>query len=179
MLMTQYKIMLPSDYDMEIIKTRVKNNGFKTDGFTGLKFKLYLVTVKGENNNIYNSYAPLYLWNDTQGLNKFLFQGFYDNIINSFGWQKVDVNVPLFNTNEEKLSNVNYVIEADGKINEQISLKNIEDHIKEKVINIDGVNYIIAYNPTSWTYKVYYFVSEIEKIGNIQGTIYQVLHISQ
>lgn len=33
MLLTQYKIKLPSDYDMDIIRTRVKNNGHKTDGF--------------------------------------------------------------------------------------------------------------------------------------------------
>jgi len=33
MIATQYKIILPSDYDMDIIRNRVKNNGHKTDGF--------------------------------------------------------------------------------------------------------------------------------------------------
>lgn len=47
MLATQYKIILPSDYDMNIIKERVRKNGPKTDGFPGLKFKLYLITEKG------------------------------------------------------------------------------------------------------------------------------------
>jgi len=61
MIATQYKITLPSDYDMNIIKDRVRNNGHKTDGFEDLKFKLYLVTEKGINNNLQNSYCPLYL----------------------------------------------------------------------------------------------------------------------
>ena len=32
----QYKITLPNDYDMTIIRERVENNGFKTDGFQDL-----------------------------------------------------------------------------------------------------------------------------------------------
>lgn len=58
MIATQYKIILPSDYDMSIIKDRVKNNGYKTDGFEDLKFKLYLTTEKGKNQNLQNSYCP-------------------------------------------------------------------------------------------------------------------------
>jgi hypothetical protein len=46
MIATQYKITLPSDYDMSIIKDRVRNNGHKIDGFDELKYKLYLVTEK-------------------------------------------------------------------------------------------------------------------------------------
>ena len=38
MIGMQYKVILPKDYDMEIIK-RVKDNGHKTDGFQDLNFK--------------------------------------------------------------------------------------------------------------------------------------------
>ncbi|KOA18755.1 hypothetical protein CLHOM_28620 [Clostridium homopropionicum DSM 5847] len=31
MIASQYKITLPCDYDMDIIKSRVENNGYKTD----------------------------------------------------------------------------------------------------------------------------------------------------
>lgn len=47
MIASQYKIILPSDYNMDIIRKRVQDNGYKTDGFYGLKFKLYLITEKG------------------------------------------------------------------------------------------------------------------------------------
>ena len=63
MIGMQYKITLPSDYDMELIKERISKNGSKTDGFHGLQFKCYLIQEKGINNNFANVYAPLYLWN--------------------------------------------------------------------------------------------------------------------
>lgn len=42
----QYKISLPADYDMNIIKDRIQNNGFKTDGFEDLLFKAILSLIK-------------------------------------------------------------------------------------------------------------------------------------
>lgn len=44
MVAMQYKILLPDDYDMEIVRKKVKNNGHKTDGFQDLLFKAYLIT---------------------------------------------------------------------------------------------------------------------------------------
>ena len=64
MIASQYRITLPADYDMDIIRKRVRDNGYKTDGFEGLKFKLYLTTENGKYNNLQNSYSPLYLWKD-------------------------------------------------------------------------------------------------------------------
>ncbi|HCW8618002.1 TPA: DUF4865 family protein, partial [Staphylococcus aureus] len=38
----QYHVKLPSDYNMEIIRDRVRLNGYKTDGFKNLIIKAYL-----------------------------------------------------------------------------------------------------------------------------------------
>lgn len=46
MIAMQYKILLSDDYDMDNIRQRVKNNGYKTDGFQDLMFKAYLIKVK-------------------------------------------------------------------------------------------------------------------------------------
>ena len=78
----QYKITLPNDYDMTIIRERVENNGFKTDGFQDLLLKAYLVL----DSETRKEYAPLYLWKQEGGMNRFIFEGFYDNILTSFGW---------------------------------------------------------------------------------------------
>lgn len=43
MIGMQYKITLPNDYDMDIIRDRVTKNGNKTDGFDQLLFKAYLI----------------------------------------------------------------------------------------------------------------------------------------
>ena len=42
MIMMQYKVKLPNDFDMNKIRKRVQENGFKTDGFEDLFFKAYL-----------------------------------------------------------------------------------------------------------------------------------------
>lgn len=58
----QYKIQLPDDFDMNLIRQRVRENGTKTDGFQDLIFKAYLISTKGEHDAQANQYAPLYLW---------------------------------------------------------------------------------------------------------------------
>ena len=54
MIAMQYAIDLPSDYDMEIIRRRVRENGDKTDGFPGLEMKAYLIAEKGKYGNTRN-----------------------------------------------------------------------------------------------------------------------------
>lgn len=179
MIATQYKITLPSDYDMEIIKERVRNNGYKTDGFEDLKFKLYLVTEKGINNNLHNSYCPLYLWNGSDGLNKFLFNGFYDNILNSFGWQRVNVGIPLIDTTTSKIKEYKHLFHIKGEIQPQESLNNFKDRIGESIPTIDHTEYFVIYNPDKWKYEVFYFLSDLSKVKETDGTIYQILHVSQ
>ena len=47
MLAMQYNIQLPDDFDMNLIRQRVRENGTKTDGFQDLTFKAYLISTKG------------------------------------------------------------------------------------------------------------------------------------
>ncbi|MED1470621.1 DUF4865 family protein [Bacillus salipaludis] len=178
MIATQYKITLPSDYNIKIIRDRVKNNGHKTDGFEGLKFKLYLVTEKGLNQNLQNSYCPLYLWKDSNGLNKFLFNGPYDNILNSFGWQRVNVGIPLIDTTSSKIKENKYLFQATRNILPQESLNNLKDKIAEEIPTIDHSEYLVIYNPDKWEYDVFYFLNDLSIVKDMSGVIYNILHIS-
>ncbi|HHV30343.1 DUF4865 family protein [Acetivibrio mesophilus] len=178
MIASQYKITLPGNYDMDIIRKRVKDNGYKTDGFYGLKFKLYLITEKGINNSLQNSYSPLYLWKDCEGLNKFLFEGFYDNIITSFGWQNVNIGVPLIDTTRQRFQDANFLFEVVGEIEPKESLNNFKNSIKDAILKIDA-EYVVIYNPDKWKYQVFYFVDDLEKVKTEKGVIYTILHISQ
>lgn len=179
MIATQYKITLPNDYDMNIIRERVRNNGFKTDGFDDLKFKLYLITEKGINRNLQNSYSPLYLWKDTNGLNKFLFKGFYDNILNSFGWQRVNIGIPLINTTTFPIKEYNYLFRIAREIVPQESLNNLSEKIEKDLPMMEGTEYLVLYNPEKWQYEVFYFLNDPSLIKEMDGVIYQILHISQ
>lgn len=177
MIAMQYKITLPSDYDMRIIKDRVQNNGYKTDGFNDLKAKLYLITEKGSNKCLQNSYSPLYLWNNTNGLNKFLFNGYYDNIIKSFGWQHVHVGIPLIDTTTDKIKESKYVFEISASIQPQESLNNLTDKILNEIPMLEA-EYVIIYNPDKWEYHVFYFHEDVNKFAELNGVRYTVLHVS-
>lgn len=114
MIGMQYKVILPKDYDMEIIRNRVKDNGHKTDGFQDLNFKAYLITEAGKDGNFCNCYAPLYIWNGHEGMNKFIFEGYYDNILQSFGWQQINIGVPLVVNLSDDFKKVNMLLSIQG-----------------------------------------------------------------
>ncbi|MBS4213551.1 MULTISPECIES: DUF4865 family protein [Neobacillus] len=179
MIATQYKITLPSDYNMNIIRDRVRNNGYKTDGFEDLKFKLYLTTERGIHNNLQNSYSPLYLWKGNNGLNKFLFNGFYDNILNSFGWQQVDVGIPLIDTTTSKIIEIKYLFQITSEIPPQESLNNLKDKIAESIPIIEETEYLVTYSPERWKYDVFYFLKDLSHVKDMSGVVYSILHISQ
>ncbi|PLS01872.1 DUF4865 family protein [Neobacillus cucumis] len=179
MIATQYKINLPSDYDMNRIKERVRINGHKTDGFEQLKFKLYLITEKGIHHNLQNSYCPLYLWKGNNGLNKFLFEGFYDNILNSFGWQRVNVGIPLIDTTTSNIKTNKFVYQMKGEIQPKESLNNLKERIQGKIQVIDHTEYLVIYNPDKWEYEVFYFLSDLNNLPEVDGVVYSILHTSQ
>lgn len=114
MIEMQYKVILPKDYDMEIIRNRVKDNGHKTDGFQDLNFKAYLITEAGKDGNFYNCYTPLYIWNGHEGMNKFIFEGYYDNILQSFGWQQINIGVPLVVNLSDDFKKVDMLLSIQG-----------------------------------------------------------------
>jgi hypothetical protein len=182
MIGMQYKVILPKDYDMEIIRKRVQDNGHKTDGFPGLHFKAYLITEAEENGNLYNCYAPLYIWNNSEGMNHFIFEGFYDNILASFGWQHINIGVPLSMNLDKDFNKSKYVVEYAGNIPESKSLINTPfNFINHYVKNTeDSLGDLLVYNPDKWGYSQFSFYQEKPKIDSPDHlTVYEILHVSQ
>lgn len=176
MIAMQYRINLPSDYNMKIIKDRVQNNGFKTDGFDDLLFKCYLIQEKGID-GFENSYSPLYLWKDCNGMNKFLFDGYYDNIIGSFGWQNVSIGIPLLIEQTDDFSSSQYVTEITNEISPNATMADIKKTILDFPIQDDNFTCkLCIYNPDKWNYSVFCFYKQHP---NIEANIYKILHISQ
>jgi hypothetical protein len=182
MIGMQYKVILPADYDMDIIRRRVQENGHKTDGFPGLLFKAYLTTESGKNGSLYNSYAPLYIWNTAQGMNSFVFDGYFDNILASFGWQHINIGVPLNVTLEENFSKSRYAVEYAGRIPEQQSLVDFSfTAVDQYVKNAEAKSGdFLIYNPDKWGYSHFSFFREKPEVAPSSNlTIYEILHISQ
>lgn len=82
----QYEITLPADYDMKIIRKRVRDGGHVLDDRAGLGLKAYVIRERGIDGSPVNQYAPFYLWNDTGAMAQFLVGGGgFQNIIRDFG----------------------------------------------------------------------------------------------
>lgn len=174
MIAMQYKILLPDDYDMNNIRERVKKNGSKTDGFQDLLFKAYLISEKTDSPKSHNEYCPLYLWKDSTGMNKFIFNGFYNNILNSFGWQKIKIAIPLSFELKENFSKSKFVLKTKNKIVPSQQMKQID-------FSINPTNYtgkILLYNPYEWICSEFYFYESIPKTV-ADTNFYRILHLSR
>lgn len=173
MISMQYKIKLPDSFDMNIIRERVRENGHKMDGFKDLLFKAYLISVENSKNDIKKEYAPLYLWKDSEGMNQFIWDGFYDNILKSFGWQTISTAIPLAFEKKENFKSSRYCLQITREISESTQMERLSfsstfDHSTSK---------LLVYNPEKWQCKEYYFFEELPE--QMEGTnIYEILHLS-
>lgn len=165
----QYKIQLPNDYDMTIIRERIQSNGHKTDGFQDLKIKAYLI----QDEPLQKAYSPLYVWEHMDGMNHFIFDGFYDNILKSFGWQHINIGIPMY-VHLDQVMKAKYVLEIDHVIDQTSTLKR-----PEMTSDIDpNVGYIGVYNPDKWHFVEFYFLEEMNDAQRALGYVYELLHVS-
>lgn len=80
-----YRITLPADYDMTVIRHRVATRGHLLDAFPGLGQKAYLIRERGVEGSPVNQYAPFYLWNTAEGMNSFLWGPGFQALAADFG----------------------------------------------------------------------------------------------
>ncbi|MDQ0989215.1 DUF4865 family protein [Streptomyces sp. V3I7] len=85
----QYELVLPADYDMGIVRERVRSRGHLLDDWDGMGVKAYLIRERGVLGSPVNTYAPFYLWNTTEGMNRFLWGGPFQGIVDDFGRPEV------------------------------------------------------------------------------------------
>lgn len=81
----QYELTLPADYDMGVVRDRVARVGQLLDDWGGLGLKAYLVRERGVHGSPVNQYAPFYLWNTMEGMNRFLWGGAFQGLVDDFG----------------------------------------------------------------------------------------------
>lgn len=95
--MMQYPITLPADYDMQIIRDRVRLKGSMLDGHQGMEFKAYAIRERGVDDAPVNQYAPFYVWSSTTAAAQFLTgpDALFGNIIASFGRPQVRTWLPV------------------------------------------------------------------------------------
>jgi hypothetical protein len=186
MITMQYSFTFPADYDMDIIKNRVKDKGNALDKHEPLIFKAYLIAVKGNeytksNENIY---APFYLWKDTQGMSDFITGKGFKGLVQSFGqpivnnWPciikcSVNKNIHLARYATKEIKQINAYLDFD-------EIQKEEEALFDKDINENrALAAISAFEPKSWTLIRFYLWEELnQNILERSVQAYNVLHIS-
>jgi hypothetical protein len=180
----QYEITLPADYDMQVIRKRVADRGHMTDVFAGLGLKAYLIRERGKAGATLNQYSPFYLWNDTRGMNRFLWEGGgFQGIVESFGrpvaltWSGLRCQrgaaagaLPRIATRER----VSIPHEADLAHAARDAVAEVERIAKETHVFMSAC----AIDPRSWERVTFTLWTEMPE-ADIPGERYEVLHLSR
>jgi hypothetical protein len=91
MIIKQYTLTLPADYDMQLIRSRVATRGPAFDTLPGLGLKAFAIREKGRFGAASNQYAPIYLWPQVESVWNFVAGPGFQGIVESFGWTTIDV----------------------------------------------------------------------------------------
>ena len=178
----QYELTLPADYDMEIIRKRVRDGGGRTDGFPGLGSKAYLIRERGIDGSPVNQYAPFYVWREISGMNKFLWGGgSFTRIVDDFGrppvrhWTGVDTQPGPANAHPP-IAATRHVEPIEAGADPAEPVRVAQEQLAERAA-LPGVHSTaLAVDPQRW--ELVHFTLWTETAPESAGTRYEVLHLS-
>ncbi|MFD4553255.1 DUF4865 family protein [Streptomyces sp. NPDC058469] len=172
---------MPGDYDMDIIRGRVARVGHLLDDWDGLGFKTYLLRERGVHGSPVNQYAPFYLWNTVEGMNRFLWGGAFQGLVNDFGRPDVLQWTGLaYEEGGAAGSPVAVAVRQRQRIAGSGELAAVmEDAVGEtrRLAGEDGaVLAAAAVDPHSW--ELVHFSLWEHDTPKAEGDVFQVLHLS-
>jgi hypothetical protein len=179
----QYELTLPADYDMEIIRKRVRDRGDRTDGFPGLDIKAYLILERGTDESPINQYAPFYLWRDTEGMNQFLWGGGgFGGIVSDLGrppvrhWTGVD-HLPGPDHTTEPVAATKHIEPIPALVDPTGPVDAARERLRERAAQPGVYSTALAVDPERW--ELVHFTLWTENPPTGAGTRYEVLHLSR
>ncbi|WP_433365153.1 DUF4865 family protein [Dactylosporangium sp. CA-152071] len=175
----QYELTLPADYDMRIIRTRVRLAGPVLDDRRGLALKAYLIRTRGVDDSPVNQYAPFYLWNSPTAMTHFLLGGGgFQNIVRDFGrppvshWTAVAATQGAAATTPPLAASRQLTpLTADTSIESAVA------DLRSLAARPDLHTAALAYDPRSW-HLVRFTLWRTEVPPDQAGERYEVLHLS-
>lgn len=182
MITMQYRIGLPADYDMDIIRRRIAERGHLTDDFPQLAFKTYLYAdrkVTGRE----NLYAPFYLWQSPEGMNAFLGGAGFAGVVESFGRPIVRTWSVWRAETAPDLSAAQCATREIASIPAHAALSAVRDEENAKVqadIQRGALAAISAFDPSQWTLMRFrLWPHAVDRPAGDDADIYAIGHISQ
>ncbi|HEX4225142.1 MAG TPA: DUF4865 family protein [Pseudonocardiaceae bacterium] len=176
----QYELTLPADYDMEIIRKRVRDRGGRTDGFPGLGIKAYLIRERGVDESPVNEYAPFYLWHEISGMNRFLWGGGgFTGIVDDFGrppvrhWTGVDEQA---GPAEAPIAATRRIEPMPAGVDPIEPVLAARQELRERAEHPGVYRTALAVDPQRW--ELVHFTLWARTPPASAGTRYEVLHMS-
>ncbi|GAA5615049.1 DUF4865 family protein [Streptomyces platensis] len=177
----QYAITLPADYDMQIIRDRVRTRGHLLDDFAGLGLKAYGIRERGVDDAPVNQYAPFYLWADPEAMNRFLLGDGFRGVVRDFGRPAVQHWQGLFHRPGPAAGALpraftrRTVTLAEDADSATVIAQAIAGH--EELATTEGVHTTaLALDPRRW--ELVHFTLWADNAPRSAGDRYQVLHLS-
>ncbi len=179
----QYELTLPADYDMEIIRKRVRDRGAGTDGFPGLGFKAYLIRERGIAGSLVNQYAPFYVWREISGMNTFLWGGSgFASLVDDFGrppvrhWTGVDHRPGPANA-RTPIAAVRRIEPMAAGVDPTEPVRAAREELRERTEWAGVHSTALAVDPQRW--ELVHFTLWTENPPDSTGARYEVLHLSR
>ncbi|MGD1221770.1 DUF4865 family protein [Streptomyces krungchingensis] len=177
----QYELTFPADYDMGIIRGRVARVGHLLDDWDGLGFKTYLMRERGVDGSPVNQYAPFYLWNTAEGMNRFLWGGAFQRLVDDFGRPVVQHWTGLaYEEGGAAGSPARVAVRRREHLEAGVELSEaMEEAVREagRTAALDGaVCAAAAVDPRHW--QLVHFSLWDHDSPKVAGDTYQVLHMS-
>ncbi|MCF3146577.1 DUF4865 family protein [Streptomyces platensis] len=177
----QYAITLPADYDMQIIRDRVRTRGHLLDDFAGLGMKAYGIRERGIDGAPVNQYAPFYLWAGPEAMNRFLLGDGFRGVIRDFGRPVVQHWQGLFHRPGPAAGALpraftrRTVTLAEDAAPATVIEQALAGH--EELATTEGVHTTaLALDPRRW--ELVHFTLWADNAPRSAGDRYQVLHLS-
>lgn len=184
MLINQYTIPLPADYDMGVIRHRVAARGPSLDAFPGLGVKAFLIREKGRFGAEQNQYAPVYVWPEIEAMWGFLAGPAFRGIIDAFGRPPVDVWMGLAYAREQSgrpLTDMRSVVRTVDPIEPGTDIGLLRDGevaAAQEAVGGDLLLRAVGVDPAAWSLVRFDFLAVSQDALPPGAFSYEVLHVS-
>lgn len=179
----QYTFILPDDYDMSAVRTRVSERRHLFDKLEGLYEKAFLISEKGKVGASQNTYAPFYVWNYADAMSRFITGDKFKAVMQAFGRVPVQYWVPLyFSTGKANLAKPVFATKETIGIAPDTDLENLRKleyklH-REWVEHPENQSSFIGFDPNSWELVRFALWTRPQERPADQVQTFEVLHLS-
>ncbi|ALX13461.1 hypothetical protein P350_17625 [Burkholderia cepacia JBK9] len=183
MLTAYYVHRLPADYDLEIIRQRVRERGRLWDDTPDLLFKGFLLREAGRYGAPENGYASFYLWRNEQAFAGFVTDGRYRVVTDSFGRAPIDTQVALDarkgSASAGRFARLETIeIPADADLDATLAREVARN--RDVAARRGVVAAAVSLDPLRWRLtRAVVTEHEPDDDGGGAGTVYQVLHLAR